>query len=166
MYDRVVSREARPRGLIRSLFPQVDSCASQPALGRSDRRARGPIRTPADRSPRGSTRRNTGQVVAELKVVTSHKLCEPNASNCPNETDEASSCPKQDMYVFCKAEQEPCICVTFRIMGQPRFELGFESRRYISGPSPNVTIHRRHCCLLYTSPSPRDRQKSRMPSSA
>ena len=43
-----------------------------------------------------------------------------------NETDEASSCPKLDMYVFCKAEQEPCICVTFRIMGQPRFELGFE----------------------------------------
>ena len=27
---------------------------------------------------------NTGQVVAELKVVTSNKLCEPNASNCPN----------------------------------------------------------------------------------
>ena len=25
---------------------------------------------------------------------------------------------------------------------------------------------RRHTCLLYTSPSPRDRQKSRMPSSA
>ena len=25
---------------------------------------------------------------------------------------------------------------------------------------------RRHRCLLYTSPSPRDRQKSRMPSSA
>ena len=24
----------------------------------------------------------------------------------------------------------------------------------------------RNCCLLYTSPSPRDRQKSRMPSSA
>ena len=55
-----------------------------------------------------------------------------------NESDEASSSPKLDMYVFCKAEQEPCICVTFRIMGQPRFELGFESRRYISGPSPNV----------------------------
>ena len=26
--------------------------------------------------------------------------------------------------------------------------------------------HVRHTCLLYTSPSPRDRQKSRMPSSA
>ena len=44
----------------------------------------------------------------------------PPQGPCPpqtNETDEASSCPKQDMYVFCKAEQEPCICVTFRIMG-------------------------------------------------
>ena len=27
-------------------------------------------------------------------------------------------------------------------------------------------VHRRSTCLLYTSPSPRDRQKSRMPSSA
>ena len=27
-------------------------------------------------------------------------------------------------------------------------------------------LGRRHACLLYTSPSPRDRQKSRMPSSA
>ena len=26
--------------------------------------------------------------------------------------------------------------------------------------------HEYYCCLLYTSPSPRDRQKSRMPSSA
>ena len=49
-----------------------------------------------------------------------------NYNRVGNETDEASSCPKLDMYVFCKAEQEPCICVTFRIMGQPRFELGFE----------------------------------------
>ena len=29
-----------------------------------------------------------------------------------------------------------------------------------------VTVHRCLNCLLYTSPSPRDRQKSRMPSSA
>ena len=27
-------------------------------------------------------------------------------------------------------------------------------------------IHNRWCCLLYTSPSPRDRTRSRMPSSA
>ena len=31
----------------------------------------------------------------------------------------------------------------------------------------NITMHERmYSCLLYTSPSPRDRQKSRMPSSA
>ena len=29
-----------------------------------------------------------------------------------------------------------------------------------------VVIEKSHFCLLYTSPSPRDRQKSRMPSSA
>ena len=32
--------------------------------------------------------------------------------------------------------------------------------------SPFDSGNRRHTCLLYTSPSPRDRQKSRMPSSA
>ena len=31
---------------------------------------------------------------------------------------------------------------------------------------PATTIDRLNTCLLYTSPSPRDRQKSRMPSSA
>ena len=42
-----------------------------------------------------------------------------------------------------------------------------------SGPHPladfedlNEILQRMHGCLLYTSPSPRDRQKSRMPSSA
>ena len=30
----------------------------------------------------------------------------------------------------------------------------------------SVYVHADHRCLLYTSPSPRDRQKSRMPSSA
>ena len=37
------------------------------------------------------------------------------------------------------------------------------------GGSRQGAVHRRHevtRCLLYTSPSPRDRQKSRMPSSA
>ena len=30
----------------------------------------------------------------------------------------------------------------------------------------DIIFHFANCCLLYTSPSPRDRQKSRMPSSA
>ena len=35
------------------------------------------------------------------------------------------------------------------------------------GKKPNVNAHFNYMtCLLYTSPSPRDRQKSRMPSSA
>ena len=32
--------------------------------------------------------------------------------------------------------------------------------------NPDITIFKDKGCLLYTSPSPRDRQKSRMPSSA
>ena len=33
-------------------------------------------------------------------------------------------------------------------------------------PGENVGIGKDHTCLLYTSPSPRDRTRSRMPSSA
>ena len=33
-------------------------------------------------------------------------------------------------------------------------------------PSPTKNKKKYNSCLLYTSPSPRDRQKSRMPSSA
>ena len=33
-------------------------------------------------------------------------------------------------------------------------------------PGANVGIGKDHTCLLYTSPSPRDRTRSRMPSSA
>ena len=51
---------------------------------------------------------------------TAHALAQTN------ETDEASSCPKQDMYVFLQSRAKPCICVTFRIMGQPRLEPGGE----------------------------------------
>ena len=35
-------------------------------------------------------------------------------------------------------------------------------KEYLTIKTPDISIH----CLLYTSPSPRDRQKSRMPSSA
>ena len=50
----------------------------------------------------------------------------------------------------------------------PEGEQGLQIARLISARAlgkevPGVTIN---SCLLYTSPSPRDRQKSRMPSSA
>ena len=36
----------------------------------------------------------------------------------------------------------------------------------VFGKCANENYHGHNYCLLYTSPSPRDRQKSRMPSSA
>ena len=37
---------------------------------------------------------------------------------------------------------------------------------YFHGAAVGTKLDRLNACLLYTSPSPRDRQKSRMPSSA
>ena len=42
----------------------------------------------------------------------------------------------------------------------PQKEVAYLSAEFLIGPQLNNN------CLLYTSPSPRDRQKSRMPSSA
>ena len=39
-------------------------------------------------------------------------------------------------------------------------------RQAVTNPKNTVYAVKRLICLLYTSPSPRDRQKSRMPSSA
>ena len=41
-----------------------------------------------------------------------------------------------------------------------------QDRRWAAAWSPEQISHRLHACLLYTSPSPRDRTRSRMPSSA
>ena len=43
---------------------------------------------------------------------------------------------------------------------------GKSNKRFISGRSLKNLFSQIYVCLLYTSPSPRDRQKSRMPSSA
>ena len=44
--------------------------------------------------------------------------------------------------------------------------LDFEKARSIAMTPEGMQLGERTDCLLYTSPSPRDRQKSRMPSSA
>ena len=41
-----------------------------------------------------------------------------------------------------------------------------ENEQALAANYPFATIDPNSSCLLYTSPSPRDRQKSRMPSSA
>ena len=58
-----------------------------------------------------------------------------------------------------------------RKVARVRLTNGKEVNAYIPGEGHNLQEHsivliRGGSCLLYTSPSPRDRQKSRMPSSA
>ena len=59
---------------------------------------------------------------------------------------------------------------TLSLLAQELSSLGFECTRLPIGEGyariENLFARRGHGCLLYTSPSPRDRQKSRMPSSA
>ena len=50
------------------------------------------------------------------------------------------------------------------VHGKPLIQWCLEALAY--GGFRQVTINTAWFCLLYTSPSPRDRQKSRMPSSA
>ena len=47
-----------------------------------------------------------------------------------------------------------------------KFQLGDMFVEYILAVDSQIVGLRLYPCLLYTSPSPRDRQKSRMPSSA
>ena len=47
-----------------------------------------------------------------------------------------------------------------------RFDNGSSNQPYTRKDIPGVDVDNPNPCLLYTSPSPRDRQKSRMPSSA
>ena len=51
---------------------------------------------------------------------------------------------------------------------EDRYRLTFrgEAPTTVEAPFEDVTKGVLNACLLYTSPSPRDRQKSRMPSSA
>ena len=83
-----------------------------------------------------------------------------------------------DLGFICRSESEmasPIVCVLKGRDGQNGVRLCCDFHylnKYTKGgsyPTPDITdiIHRvDNACLLYTSPSPRDRQKSRMPSSA
>ena len=56
----------------------------------------------------------------------------------------------------------PILLAAYEEHGDLPLATGFDDHRQILG----VLISPIENCLLYTSPSPRDRQKSRMPSSA
>ena len=51
-----------------------------------------------------------------------------------------------------------CYYGSFRAVNEVTMDIGLHEITALIGPSG--------CCLLYTSPSPRDRTRSRMPSSA
>ena len=87
--------------------------------------------------------------------------------------------PQQDLFVCDIVDAAPKGDIAS--MEHPVFSLAtkpdFKARKYQNGetfikisPSPKglATVHDRDVliCLLYTSPSPRDRTRSRMPSSA
>ena len=61
-----------------------------------------------------------------------------------------------------KAEQPHLIILDIKLPGTSGFSLCTEIRTFSEVPIIFVTS----CCLLYTSPSPRDQRGSRMPSSA
>ena len=78
---------------------------------------------------------------------------------------------KKKFYVYVKNEKGNVIKLGF---GDPNMEIkrddpnrrkSFRARHNCDNPGPKWKA-RYWSCLLYTSPSPRDRQKSRMPSSA
>ena len=69
---------------------------------------------------------------------------------------------KRNLYIFLQT-----YCITMD-SGEPAFEnpVTFDTTQGNTTVSLTTTPAEKQGCLLYTSPSPRDRQKSRMPSSA
>ena len=58
-------------------------------------------------------------------------------------------------------------CVEKNYVGGTCLNVGcIPSKTLLDSTLKSYQINRHYSCLLYTSPSPRDRQKSRMPSSA
>ena len=53
-----------------------------------------------------------------------------------------------------------------KYMENPEFKKAIENTQRVAAALGNMVVAISQSCLLYTSPSPRDRQKSRMPSSA
>ena len=58
------------------------------------------------------------------------------------------------------------VCALVATVGSRALEAGIEKQIEKALQIVGVSVDETYTCLLYTSPSPRDRQKSRMPSSA
>ena len=88
---------------------------------------------------------------------------------CPNCGEIAKPIPTSEekplhptsIYAITKRDQEEMCLTVGRAYGIPTVAL-----RYFNVYGPRQSLNNPYTCLLYTSPSPRDRTRSRMPSSA
>ena len=95
-----------------------------------------------------------------LKIVASDHVffsgrCESLA--VPAEDGEVGILPHHEAMILATKEGE----VRFRPVGEGNWRKAITGRGIVQVANNRIII-----CLLYTSPSPRDRQESRMPSSA
>ena len=107
--------------------------------------------------------REDGLHVAEVQMVWTYD--ETNEEADPNSIQEQAACavnPGNDAMDSTIGELEHNGYFS-SVQGDEMTGIGIVSEEFWSGFSWLVTVTG---CLLYTSPSPRDRQKSRMPSSA
>ena len=110
--------------------------------------------------------------------ATTREICEKHAatnrSSATSSTNRTESCngsrsskrgssSRRSVYIWIKPESSRCSSSR-----RPRRTISPKPRDVTGGPekTPTATPRSTETCLLYTSPSPRDRQKSRMPSSA
>ena len=79
----------------------------------------------------------------------------------------------QDLMVFVAVYEQSSVTAVSEILGVSQSTVSYSLKKLRTGFKDDLFINTRSgmrptykACLLYTSPSPRDRQKSRMPSSA
>ena len=91
----------------------------------------------------------------------------PGQTRTPN---EENGTPKRDIFSGLAAYYASRISIADRaprcIADRGTAEASEQQQQHSSSGGSDVTATDEKDCLLYTSPSPRDRQKSRMPSSA
>ena len=89
--------------------------------------------------------------------------------------DQAPVCQSGDNIIYAWAMDAPALTlpdgVAFKVGGDTDIQwlvlqVHYKDVSSFQPPSQSSVLTHTHTCLLYTSPSPRDRQKSRMPSSA
>ena len=111
-----------------------------------------------------------GMLIPALLSATVTPMKEQPSSNLgESKDDDARDDPQIDAIPCCKGLLPEDIGMQLNIVSGTKWDVYDTSATidlYTTGVSSRRDIPLHSACLLYTSPSPRDRQKSRMPSSA